>query len=557
MRTIFGFLAVLCVCAAVSVAQPVIDPDGVLNGASYVPSGLPNSGIAQGSIFIIKGNNLGPDVLDKAGFPLPLEFRGTNVKVTVQGQTVDAPILYTWTKQVAALLPSNTPRGNGMVTVIYNNRFSAPAPITVVQQRFGIFTINSAGSGPAVITDPDYQVNTLTFAARPNDVLVLWGTGLGPVFFNETEGAPVQDLDYAIEVYVGGKRADLTFKGRAPTLAGVDQINFRVPPGVVEGCYVPVVVRVGGVVSNVATMSIASGKRTCSDPLSYTEEELEKGRDKDDLRTGTLMLNRAEVSLGTIPGLGELVWTLDDGRASFHRHNFRKLIGSIGAATYPPFGQCLVFPFQGQNYEVVYMDPSMPEGLDAGKVTVTGPKGEKELKLVAKGEYEATLGGGGLVGMPGTLPDYLVKGAYTANVSGGAEVGAFTATLNFPDPLKWDNRAGINEVSRAQDLRVTWSGGDAAREFVTILGFSMRNNPQVGAAFVCTERAAAGGFTLPSLVLSALPDTDAPADMMSMPNGMLILGNSLMLGPSRFQAGRLDGGHFTYVVTTGKAVTYK
>jgi uncharacterized protein (TIGR03437 family) len=46
------------------------------------------------------------------------------------------------------------------------------------------------------------------------------------------------------EVYVGGKRAAVTYKGRSGCCAGIDQIVFTVPEGV-EGCYVPVVVKTG------------------------------------------------------------------------------------------------------------------------------------------------------------------------------------------------------------------------------------------------------------------------------------------------------------------------
>lgn len=38
-----------------------------------------------------------------------------------------------------ALLPSNTPIGNGTFTVIYNDQNSATAPIQVVATAFGIY----------------------------------------------------------------------------------------------------------------------------------------------------------------------------------------------------------------------------------------------------------------------------------------------------------------------------------------------------------------------------------------------------------------------------------
>ena len=43
-------------CASLAQAQPRIT--NVTNAASYAPAGLPGSGIAQGSIFVVFGSNL-------------------------------------------------------------------------------------------------------------------------------------------------------------------------------------------------------------------------------------------------------------------------------------------------------------------------------------------------------------------------------------------------------------------------------------------------------------------------------------------------------------------
>src|SRR3990172_10846387 len=105
--------------------QPSIAADGIRNGASYALSGMPNAGIAQGSIFVIFGSNLGPaSLVQVSSFPLPTfeGLAGTSVKVSVGGTTVDAIMLYTVATQVAAVLPSSTPLGTGTVTVTYNGQ---------------------------------------------------------------------------------------------------------------------------------------------------------------------------------------------------------------------------------------------------------------------------------------------------------------------------------------------------------------------------------------------------------------------------------------------------
>jgi uncharacterized protein (TIGR03437 family) len=103
----------------------------VVNAASGIQSPLPNTGIAEGAIFLIVGSNLGPATLslDNSRFT-STGLLGTSVSVTVKGTTVAALMYYTSATQVAGLLPSNTPVGTGAITVTYNGVTGAPAPIT-------------------------------------------------------------------------------------------------------------------------------------------------------------------------------------------------------------------------------------------------------------------------------------------------------------------------------------------------------------------------------------------------------------------------------------------
>src|SRR5437016_5360596 len=153
-------VALVPILPADAQAQPVIASLGIRNGASYASPGLPNSGIAQGSIFIVFGQNLGPAAIAQVSrFPLPTSqgLAGTSIKIAVGGTTVDAIMLYTLATQVAAVLPSNTPIGTGTLTVTYNGQTSAPAPITVIKSSFGIFMLNQAGNGAAVLQNVNSQ----------------------------------------------------------------------------------------------------------------------------------------------------------------------------------------------------------------------------------------------------------------------------------------------------------------------------------------------------------------------------------------------------------------
>jgi len=67
-----------------------------------------------------------------------------------------------------------------------------------------------------------------------------------------------------VEVFVGVKSAKVIYGGRSGCCVGVDQISFEIPAGV-TGCYVPVVVRSGGTLSNFVSIAIASAGGHCSD----------------------------------------------------------------------------------------------------------------------------------------------------------------------------------------------------------------------------------------------------------------------------------------------------
>ena len=138
----------LAAAAALSAQTPVVSL--VVNAASNLVPGLPNSGIATGSMFIVYGSNLGPAALTAiSAYPLNPVLAGTAVRVTVAGRTVDALPYYTSANQLAAILPSTTPVGEGTITVSYNNAVSAASPITVVGGNVGMYTVNSQGTGDA------------------------------------------------------------------------------------------------------------------------------------------------------------------------------------------------------------------------------------------------------------------------------------------------------------------------------------------------------------------------------------------------------------------------
>jgi uncharacterized protein (TIGR03437 family) len=570
-------LAFAVVCAAF--AQPVIRPGSVVNAASYIPRGLPNHGIAQGGMFILKGLGLGArGVAVASSFPLQPNMGGTSMRITVAGTAVNALMIYVVGGQVfepggpfdqlAGIVPSNTPTGDGTITVTYMGQTSPPVAITIVRSAFGIFTINQAGFGPGVVTTTDFQVRTLVAAARPADSLFIWGTGLGPIQSSDAGAPPVGDLDVPVEVYVGNERADVSYRGRSGCCAGIDQILFTVPPGV-EGCFVPLVVKSGNMISNSVTLSITPGGAVCSDPAGFTAAELQNARGA--MAIADIGLTRLSGAI-QLPGVGALRGAVDIGAVDFRRYQPGNVLGlprgGVAAFEGRPSTGCLVFPFAAdpELFENLAFENELPlpgqQGLDAGAaIEITGPAGVR--RFVRQGSQQTGffydppddfLGGGFPPLIPPT-PDFLTPGRFTAdNGAGSSGVGPFAASLNIPDTsIVWTNQAATDVIPRSQDLTITWTGPGSG--LVMIEGSSA--NPATGAAagFHCVAPSGAGTFTAPSWVLSALPASGLATDIPA-PAGFLLVGETLA-SPARFQAAGLDAGYFNWRRLEVKLVEYR
>lgn len=551
-------LATAITCASLAQAQPNIT--NVTNAASYAAAGLPGSGIAQGSIFVIFGSNLGPATLVQAGAPRPTAdgLSGTRVQVTVGATNYDAPMIYTSAGQVAAIMPSNVPAGPASVRVLYNSQNSSPFQTTVVRFALGIFTLNSAGTGPGVVTDANYNAVTFTTAMNPGQAGIIWANGLGAV-------TPAEDINGAngeipnrvqVEVFIGGRSATVLYAGRAPGFTGLDQINFTMPD--VEGCAVPIVIRLNGgngVISNFVSTSVARNGRTCRD-RGFTEADFQSAANGA-LRFGTLQLGRTTLK-SSAQGF-ELQSRTDTASGGFFRFDYNTLIRSSSVAQPSP-GSCTVATY-GANPGT---DPAFATitPLDAGNpLGLNGPNGAKQVPRTTPGFYSAQVGGGTTVsglppGIPNPFPpgapDYFTVGEHTMTGPGGADVGAFTARINMPAALTWTNEAATTAVNRAQNLNVTWSGG-AANDLVVIIGSSTSTNPNVTGSFTCYTTAAAGSFSVPSYVLSALPISSGGT---TSPTGFLVLGNT-SLEPTRFTASGVDIGIIQYFNTSGKNLPYQ
>jgi uncharacterized protein (TIGR03437 family) len=234
---------------------PTISADGVVNGASFQPGLVPNSW------FTIQGTNLSTttNTWDKAivNGALPTSLEG--VSVDVSGKP--AYIYFVSPTQINAMAPDV---GTGSVQVTVKNSTgtsaAAAANATTVGPAFFLWV-----SKYAVATRQDFSwavkngtfAGTTTTAAKPGDVIILWGTGFGPTDPAAPVGVQIPgDKTYLtppVTVTVGGTNATVFGGALAPGFAGLYQVAIQIPASAPDGD-LPVVATISGAQSPATTM---------------------------------------------------------------------------------------------------------------------------------------------------------------------------------------------------------------------------------------------------------------------------------------------------------------
>jgi uncharacterized protein (TIGR03437 family) len=513
--------------AANSVANPAAFGPPVFiyqvqNNYSFLLPGVPNYGIAPGSLFVIEGQNLNTNsqpVLQSSAAPgLPTTLNQTSLSVTVNGVTTTPALYYASSTAVAAVLPSTTPVGTGTVTVSYNGQ-SSQAPIQVVPSAVGLDTLYGTGAGTGVVTDVKFNVLGLTSSAMPGQAVTLWGSGVGADTSNDDRTYPQNQTNLTnipMQVYIGGISANILYRGRSQ-YPGLDQIDVVVPANVSPGCYVSVVAQTGSIVSNSVTVPVSPNGGACSDPaLGLSGTQLQALANK-----GTTPVNSVAVTLSQ--------YTNSSGRVSGQAEALSYAVTSVefgSGDNYSSEGSCSVF------------EPGLPfpfqSPLDAGTIQLTGPTGALDLEAEGGGAYLAQLPAGSLTNNPGT---------YTFIGSGGKDVGSFNVAINVQTPFSLANKSALASITRSQGTTVTWSGGFANGD-VMVNGVGA--NPNGGSVnFYCHAPSSAGQLTIPAATLAAVPPG----------GGKLVVMNAT--APQTISASGVDLGLATAVVSFDVPTTFK
>ncbi len=227
---------------------PTFGADNVVNSASFS-----KGAVAPGSIMSLFGVGLGSDWGYAASLPLP-RLLG-RIKVNIGG--VDAPLFYSSPSQVNFQIPYEA-SGVPKLTLTREDGKSTAVSLAVAEAQPGIFTFTSDGVGPAVATHISGAAVGSGSPASRGEILVLYTTGLGRVSpaVNTGEGAKgISSTVNAVTVNIGGRNVQPDFAGMS-SLAGLYQVNFRIPADLTPGPEVPLKLTVAGVDSNTTKLAV-------------------------------------------------------------------------------------------------------------------------------------------------------------------------------------------------------------------------------------------------------------------------------------------------------------
>lgn len=212
--------------------RPEYSTGSIANAAGIRPGRL-----APNTIFTIYGTNLSnikwairpEDLLNNR-----LPTSTPNGEVFVQLQGIRLPLFFVSPNQINALVPADFLAGN-LTLQVYRDITRGPATtITISAEAPEIFRLDTEF---AAATHADGRVITAELPAVADEVIVIYGTGFGPL---KSNGANLTVPDRAIEVRraadyrvrIDGEEltpVSVQYVGITPGFAGLYQVNVRMP----------------------------------------------------------------------------------------------------------------------------------------------------------------------------------------------------------------------------------------------------------------------------------------------------------------------------------------
>jgi uncharacterized protein (TIGR03437 family) len=208
-----------------------LNPQGVLNAASFAPPGYP---ISPGGVMTLFGTGFPATAVTVSAPPFGPTLGG--VQVSVNGMA--APVYSVSSTQISAIVPFEVTGSTATIVVTVNNVKSNSVIVPLAATAPGIFSFPANGIGNAAALHGDYSLVSATSPATQGEIIAMYLTGLGATKPAVADGAaapgkaPLALITGGLAIYVGGVQVpanQIYYAGLAPTLAGLYQVNFMIP----------------------------------------------------------------------------------------------------------------------------------------------------------------------------------------------------------------------------------------------------------------------------------------------------------------------------------------
>ncbi len=299
-------------------------------------------------------------------------------------------------------------------------------------------------------------------------------------------------------VTIGGRPAINFYAGRSPCCSGIDQIDVQVPNDAPLGCWVPVVVKAGGVVSNTATMAISSpGAKSCDDPGNPLSKLVRTPGTQAFIHLEQVDgIENIETSTPIAKTLGQIYsrfYTRPDSPYNFDPY-----------MSYPPPGSCLVHQISGDAFDAKSLRGTLPASASLSpqpKQTYSNGTQSLALTIAATDSSYANAIGGAINSKPAGLNPLAAGASFTID-PGGANQNVLA--INPAPPPGWQRPNGIIVVPRNAPLALSFTPGDAAAPTAILLyAYSVGSNSTVEVQ--CLAPPGSGTFTISADTLANLP----------------------------------------------------
>lgn len=173
-----------------------------------------------------------------------------------------APLLYVNSSEIGTIVPFDVAgKSTVAVRVEYKGVQSQTVDMQAAETAPGIFTLDGSPSGPGLISNDLYTINSQDNPAAEGSTVTIYWTGGGQTDPAGVDGRietfPLPRVIAPVSVTIGGKPAELRYAGAVPYgWAGLLMAEVVVPSGSASGDPIPVVMTAGGSSSPDSTVTM-------------------------------------------------------------------------------------------------------------------------------------------------------------------------------------------------------------------------------------------------------------------------------------------------------------